>query len=106
MKSLVEEWRQEYDFIVIDCPPVLPVTDTQVIENIADATVLIARTGATTRIGLQRAYKLLLPHSKAPEASTIGVLLNFIDPKSPGYYGYYGYYGTEKYGYKELDGDK
>ena len=49
MQSLMDEWRKEFDFIVVDSPPVLPVTDAQLLEEMADATVLMARVGYTTR---------------------------------------------------------
>ena len=47
----MEEWRAEFDFIVVDSPPVLPVTDAQLLEEMADATVLLARVGFTTQSG-------------------------------------------------------
>jgi len=96
MHELMEEWRSEYDFIVVDCPPVLPVTDVQLIVGLADATVLVVRAGVTTRVALQRAYKLLLPHAKDPALPAIGAVLNAISPNSASYYGYYGYYGQKK----------
>jgi capsular exopolysaccharide synthesis family protein len=99
MHELMGEWRAEYDFIVVDCPPVLPVTDVQLIVGLADATVLVVRAGVTTRVALQRAYKLLLPHAKDPALPAIGAVLNAISPNSASYYGYYGYYGQKKSAY-------
>ncbi len=101
MHSLMEEWRAEFDFIVVDSPPVLPVTDAQLLEEMADATVLLARVGFTSRAALGRAYNLLLTHRKDPARPAIGVLLNFVTRRSSAYYGYYGYYGGKKYEYQQ-----
>jgi Mrp family chromosome partitioning ATPase len=101
MQTLMEEWRAEFDFIVVDSPPVLPVVDSQLLEELADATVLLARVGFTTRAALQRAYKLLLMHRKDPARPAIGVLLNFVPRRSSAHYGYYGYYGSKKYEYQQ-----
>jgi polysaccharide biosynthesis transport protein len=101
MHSLMEEWRAEFDFIVVDSPPVLPVTDAQLLEEMADATVLLARVGVTTRAALGRAYNLLLTHRKDAARPAIGVLLNFVTRRSSAYYGYYGYYGGKKYEYQQ-----
>jgi succinoglycan biosynthesis transport protein ExoP len=101
MHSLMEEWRTEFDFIVVDSPPVLPVVDSQLLEEIADATVLLARVGFTSRAALERAYKLLLLHRKEPAMPAIGVLLNFVPRRSSAHYGYYGYYGGKKYEYQQ-----
>ncbi len=101
MHTLMDEWRSEFDFIVVDSPPVLPVTDAQLLEEMADATVLLARVGFTTRAALERAYKLLLLHRKDQARPAIGVLLNFVARRSSAYYGYYGYYGGKKYEYQQ-----
>jgi polysaccharide biosynthesis transport protein len=101
MHTLMDEWRAEFDFIVVDSPPVLPVTDAQLLEEMADATVLLARVGFTTRAALERAYKLLLMHRKDQARPAIGVLLNFVARRSSAYYGYYGYYGGKKYEYQQ-----
>ncbi len=102
MQVLMREWRKTYDFIVLDCPPVLPVTDTQYLEGLADATFLVVRAGATSRIALQRSYQLLVRHAKDQQNPKIGVVLNFISVRSAAYYGYYGYYGDAKYEYEKL----
>jgi Mrp family chromosome partitioning ATPase len=101
MRTLVEEWRGEFDFIVLDSPPVLPVTDAQLLEEMADATILLARVGVTTRAALERAYKLLLMHRKEPARPAIGVLLNFVARRSAAHYGYYGSYGSKRYQYQQ-----
>jgi polysaccharide biosynthesis transport protein len=101
MRTLVEEWKEQFDFIVVDSPPVLPVTDAQLLEEMADATILLARVGVTTRPALERAYKLLLMHRKEPTRPAIGVLLNFVARRSAAHYGYYGSYGSKKYVYQQ-----
>lgn len=101
MRALLEEWRAEFDFVVMDSPPVLPVTDSQLLAELADAIVLLARAGFTTRAALERAYKLLYMHRKDPAGPGIGVLLNFVSLRSAAYYGYYGYYGGKKYQYQQ-----
>jgi Mrp family chromosome partitioning ATPase len=97
----MEDWRAEFDFVVLDSPPVLPVTDSQLLAELADAVVLLARVGFTTKPALERAYKLLFMHRKDPERPAIGVLLNFVSRRSSAYYGYYGYYGSKKYDYQQ-----
>lgn len=101
MLTLMDEWRAEFDFIVLDSPPVLPVTDSQLLAELADAVVLLARVGFTTKPALERAYKLLFMHRKDPARPAIGVLLNFVSRRSSAYYGYYGYYGSKKYDYQQ-----
>jgi succinoglycan biosynthesis transport protein ExoP len=71
------------------------------LEEIADATVLLARVGYTSRAALERAYKLLLMHRKDASRPAIGVLLNFVSRRSSAHYGYYGYYGGRKYEYQQ-----
>ncbi|MGD0913796.1 MAG: polysaccharide biosynthesis tyrosine autokinase [Terracidiphilus sp.] len=97
MGEIFDRWRKAYDFVVIDSPPILPVTDSQILERCADTTVLVARAGMTSRVGLERAYKLLFPHAKNPGQPGIGVLLNGISTHSAAYYGYYGTYGYKGY---------
>jgi capsular exopolysaccharide synthesis family protein len=104
MKSQVALWEQKYDFIVLDCPPVLAVTDARLVMELSDVAILVARAGATSRTTLQRAYKVLAPHAKAAALPSIGVVLNAISTRSAGYYDYYGYYGHRKYEYGQQGG--
>lgn len=106
LHELFAEWRREFDFIVLDSPPVLPVTDAQILVAESDATVLVARVGLTSRLGLKRSYHLLLQHVKDPAQPAIGVLVNGLSKRSAAYYGYYGSYGyTNYYNREETDSE-
>jgi exopolysaccharide transport family protein len=92
MRDLIAEMRQHYDHIVIDTPPTLSVTDAVVLSPRADATILVIRSGQTTKQALRRARDILVQVN----AHVAGVLLNAVDLTSPDYYYYYEYQG--KYG--------
>jgi polysaccharide biosynthesis transport protein len=98
-QSLLQAWKRDFDFVVIDSPPVLPVTDGQLLQEQADATILVARDGVTSQIALERTYKSLHKHAKDPEAPAIGVVLNFVSPHSATYQEYYGYRNKKQYLY-------
>ncbi|MDR3723189.1 MAG: polysaccharide biosynthesis tyrosine autokinase [Terracidiphilus sp.] len=95
-ESFIEEIKGDYNFIVFDTPPALPVTDVQLIARFADAMIIVARSGLTARVSLQRTHNLLVPHAKNPAAPAIGVVLNAVPHASSAYYEYYGY---KQYGY-------
>ena len=97
MRDLIEELRQLYDHIVIDTPPTLSVTDAVVLSPSADATVLVIRSGQTTKPALRRARDLLTQVN----AHVAGVLLNAVDLTSPDYYYYYEYQGKYGHYYQE-----
>jgi polysaccharide biosynthesis transport protein len=92
MRDLLAELRCLYDHIVIDTPPTLSVTDAVVLSPRADATILVIRSGQTTKQALRRARDILMQVN----AHVAGVLLNAVDLSSPDYYYYYEYQG--KYG--------
>jgi exopolysaccharide transport family protein len=92
MRDLIAELRQQFDHIVIDTPPTLSVTDAVVLSPRADATILVIRSGHTTKQALRRARDILTQVN----AHVAGVLLNAVDLTSPDYYYYYEYQG--KYG--------
>jgi capsular exopolysaccharide synthesis family protein len=90
MRTLVQRWRERYDFIVLDGAPVLPVTDSVVLAPLADQILLLARHAVTERSLLERSFRLL--QSRTPGTS-IGVVVNAIKRSNDPYaYGYgYGY---------------
>jgi succinoglycan biosynthesis transport protein ExoP len=87
MAKLLEKWRTEYQFVIIDTPPILPVTDTLVLAPQVDGVLLVARQGMTSREALLRTSALL----SSGGAHILGVLLNAIDTSSDSEYSYYGH---------------
>lgn len=90
--DLIEKLRKEYDYIVIDSPPVLTVTDALVTSNLADGVVYIASYKKTKKDQAKHGLKQL----KENGANVIGAVLSNIDvKKTSGYYNYY-YYQREE----------
>jgi capsular exopolysaccharide synthesis family protein len=92
MHELVQSWREMYDFVIIDSPPVLAVTDAQILARESDLTVLVARHGVSTRKSLERAYRKLVN-----DEEKVSVVLNGVGRDSVSYGEYYGYQGGSKY---------
>ena len=86
MQRLVEGLRANYDFILIDTPPVLTVTDAAVLVSVSDGVVLVLRYGQATRNVVARASEILLRSG----AHLLGVVLNAVDLQSSDYAEYYG----------------
>jgi len=97
MRDLIVELREQYDHIVIDTPPTLSVTDAVVLSPRADATILVIRSGQTTKQALRRSRDILMQVN----AHVAGVLLNAVDLTSPDYYYYYEYQGKYGHYYQE-----
>ncbi|MGA7683459.1 MAG: polysaccharide biosynthesis tyrosine autokinase [Terriglobales bacterium] len=97
MRDLLIELREQYDHIVIDTPPTLSVTDAVVLSPRADATILVIRSGQTTKQALRRSRDILMQVN----AHVAGVLLNAVDLTSPDYYYYYEYQGKYGHYYQE-----
>lgn len=93
MRDLISKWRNEYDFIFIDSPPVLPVTDAVVLSQIADATLLVVRHAVTEKQAVQRSFRSL--SRQMPSDAILGVVLNAVSKDSAEDYGYYGYQSYE-----------
>lgn len=85
MREMIEEWRNEFDQIIIDSPPVLPVTDAVLISQWVDVILLVSRIGVTPRSGFRRATDLL----RTARSDVAGRIVNDISITGRGYgYGY------------------
>lgn len=94
MADLIEMLSNHYDFVVIDAPPLLPVTDAAVLAALSDGAVLVVRHGQTTAENLDRSIQSL----EAVSAKLLGTVLNFAPrrKRGAGYDGYgYGYGNTD-----------
>ncbi|MDZ7930510.1 MAG: polysaccharide biosynthesis tyrosine autokinase [Rhodococcus sp. (in: high G+C Gram-positive bacteria)] len=58
-QELLKELRADYRYVIVDTPPLLEVTDGAILTALSDGTVVLARTGRTTRDKLRRAIKAL-----------------------------------------------
>lgn len=87
LKVLLEDLKQSYDLVIFDAPPVLPVTDAQIISNLMDGTVLVVNSGETEKDGVVKAKELL----EKSKANLLGVVLNNVTLEDNNYY--YRYYG-------------
>ncbi|MGZ4033105.1 MAG: CpsD/CapB family tyrosine-protein kinase [Tumebacillaceae bacterium] len=82
MRELLEQARASYDMILIDSPPLLPVTDAQVLARQVDGALLVVSSGQTQREEVKRA-KGLLDHV---DGHLIGAVLNNTKTSMSGYY--------------------
>jgi polysaccharide biosynthesis transport protein len=93
MSSLLDDWRARYDYIVLDTPPVSMFTDAAVIGSHADAVLLVARSGSTTRYALRHTCDLM----HRARVNVTGIVLHGIDKRYESSYCHrYGYaYSTD-----------
>lgn len=87
MEQFLAKLKKEYDYVIIDSPPVIAVTDSEILSRLVDASILVVSAN-TTEIDLMEKSVELLKHE---HGSFIGVLLNNFSYKS-GYGSYYKYY--------------
>lgn len=86
LKELLEELRKQYDFILLDSPPVLLIADYIHISRLCDGVVFVVAFGRTKRKSVLEASKLL----RDCGANVIGTAMTFVDKKDP-----YVCYGAE-----------
>ncbi len=85
--DLIGEFREEYDLILFDAPPILPIADAITMSSKIDATILVYQVGRIGRSALKRA-KFLLDHA---HAKMLGVVLTNVRAEITPEYGYYRY---------------
>ncbi len=90
MRALIEEWKTEFDNVILDSAPTLLVTDAVLLAQKVDMVLLISRIGVTSRAGLRRAAELL----HTGQASISGIVVNDTGAHDS-YYGYGYRYGRK-----------
>jgi capsular exopolysaccharide synthesis family protein len=96
MDALLQKLRSQYEFIVLDSAPVLPVSDSISLNTLTDATLLVVRSRRTERAQVQRSYGILMRGGR----NHVGLVLNGLSVNDSSYYGYFGY-RKQAYPYKE-----
>ncbi|MFC3883396.1 CpsD/CapB family tyrosine-protein kinase [Bacillus songklensis] len=86
MKEILEEMYGEFDIILFDTPPVLAVTDAQILANLCDGSVLVIRSAGTVVDAAQKSKELL----EAAQGKLLGVVLNQKQQEKGDYFYYYG----------------
>jgi capsular exopolysaccharide synthesis family protein len=82
MKELIEQQRNNYDYIIIDGPPILLVSDTKMLANLTDGMVLVFNAGSTHRGAAQRSIREL----QAVNANILGCVLCAVKSMKGGYF--------------------
>lgn len=77
LNKLTEELKQNFDIILFDSPPVLPVADSAILANCADGVILVYKAGHTSRHALVRAKVQL----ENVNAKILGVVINNVKPQ-------------------------
>lgn len=86
MERYLKEMRENFDYVVLDTPPLQAVTDAQVLSAKADGTLLVVRAESTKRDSVINSINLI----KKVNGTVIGTVLNGVDNKRNKYYYYYG----------------
>ena len=94
LKPMLDELRQHYDYIFVDCPPVEIVADATIISRESDVTIFVIRAGLLDRSMLPELQK----NYDEKKYNNMAMLLNGTDAEH--HYGYHRYgYGYGRYGY-------
>ncbi len=89
MTKLLEVWQQTYDYVLVDTPPVVGISDAQSLAPRVDATVLVAAIDRSTRSAVARALEII----QACRGKVAGLLVNMINSDDSSYqYSHYSSY--------------
>lgn len=94
MQTLLETASRDFDFIICDAPPLLPVADARILGRLFDGVILISKSGQTTFDMAERTLKMLQDIG----ARILGMVINRHDVAKSGYYhqSSYDYYESPK----------
>lgn len=96
MERLMETLHEHFDFILVDAPPLLLVTDAAVLSKHTNGTIFVVASGSTRKPALDMALRAL----EAAGGVLRGLVITMLPTKGPDSYGY-GVYGYGGYGHKD-----
>lgn len=94
MRELIATAREEYDIVIVDSPPLLPVTDPAILARLADGTIVVVGADRTHRPQLVGALEAL----QDVDAHLLGIVLNKVSRRDAGAYAY-------EHGYRSYTSD-
>ena len=92
MSTVLSDLSSRYDYVLIDTPPVLPVTDAVVLSTKVDGVIVLVGTTIVRKEQLESTLEAL----EAVDNNVLGLVLNRVSTKSGEGTGYYGYYSDEQ----------
>jgi polysaccharide biosynthesis transport protein len=87
-KRLIEEWKQAYDYILFDTPPVVGVSDTRLIGTLVDGLIYVVSLNVAQKRTIDRALDII----SSIQTPVLGLAINHVDNKYSGYNKYHEYY--------------
>ena len=87
-RELIEKFREMFDYIIIDCPPLNAVADAIPVSSIVDGTLFVVSAMDTDKSEAKNALTMLQRNG----ANVLGCVLTKVDITSKSYYSYYGNY--------------
>lgn len=87
LSTIMQRIAPHFDWVIIDAPPVIPLTDALSLSKHADASLMVTRAGQTSREDVAEALTLIGPKN------VVGIVLNGAETLNRAYEKYYGYYG-------------
>lgn len=100
MKDIVKTFRDEYDYVFIDSPPIGRMNDACIITQYVDGTIIVNAANAID----SRVANITLEKLNKVGSNIIGVILNKFKAEDHNYYSYYGYYSYDQEKKKGLRG--
>jgi tyrosine-protein kinase Etk/Wzc len=102
MRGLIEKFRENYEMVIIDSPPVIAVTDAAILSTMVDGAYIVVEAGKTPMGAVMRTKSIL----DNVQGNVCGVVLNNISADHGSYYGYYHYYHYNYYSYYTSNNDE
>ena len=87
MEELIAYAEDHYDFVIVDTPPILAVTDAKIVSQIVDGTIFVVRSGVSEKEEMKKAKEIML---SGGQTRILGAVLNDVPKNEETYYYYYG----------------
>jgi succinoglycan biosynthesis transport protein ExoP len=95
MRETLDQLMGGFDMVVIDCPPIMPVSDGLLLSTMVDGVVLVINSNSTAK----QQSRAALMRLEFARAKVFGVVLNNVNVRSPDYQMYSSYYYSHYHGY-------